>query len=78
MNIHVLQVLPMNTGVEGGETAIKLARRWGYDVKVRTQACSQGAGSSAGARRLQPHCLVRISCVIQLPFRCCPLQGVAK
>jgi ornithine--oxo-acid transaminase len=23
----------MNTGVEGGETAIKLARRWGYDVK---------------------------------------------
>lgn len=28
------QVLPMNTGVEGGETAIKLARRWGYDVKV--------------------------------------------
>lgn len=22
-----------NTGVEGGETAIKLARRWGYDVK---------------------------------------------
>jgi ornithine--oxo-acid transaminase len=23
----------MNTGVEGGETAIKFARRWGYDVK---------------------------------------------
>jgi len=23
----------MNTGVEAGETAIKLARRWGYDVK---------------------------------------------
>ena len=23
----------MNTGVEGGETAIKLARRWGYNVK---------------------------------------------
>lgn len=22
-----------NTGVEGGETAIKLARKWGYDVK---------------------------------------------
>lgn len=33
---HLMQVLPMNTGVEGGETAIKLARRWGYDVKVRT------------------------------------------
>lgn len=27
------KLLPMNTGVEGGETAIKLARRWGYDVK---------------------------------------------
>jgi len=27
------RVLPMNTGVEGGETAIKLARKWGYQVK---------------------------------------------
>lgn len=27
------KVLPMNTGVEGGETACKLARRWGYSVK---------------------------------------------
>ena len=27
------RVLPMNTGVEGGETALKLARRWGYDKK---------------------------------------------
>ncbi len=27
------KVLPMNTGVEGGETAIKLARRWAYAVK---------------------------------------------
>ncbi len=27
------KVLPMNTGVEGGETAIKLARKWGYNVK---------------------------------------------
>ena len=26
-------VLPMNTGVEAVETAIKVARRWGYDVK---------------------------------------------
>lgn len=25
--------LPMNTGVEAWETAVKLARRWGYDVK---------------------------------------------
>jgi len=27
------KVLPMNTGVEGGETAIKLCRRWGYTIK---------------------------------------------
>jgi len=27
------RLLPMNTGVEGGETAVKLARRWAYDVK---------------------------------------------
>lgn len=27
------KVLPMNTGVEGGETATKLARKWAYNVK---------------------------------------------
>lgn len=27
------KVLPMNTGVEGGETAVKLARRWAYTQK---------------------------------------------
>ncbi|XP_034657314.1 ornithine aminotransferase, mitochondrial [Drosophila subobscura] len=27
------KVLPMNTGVEGGETACKLARKWGYEQK---------------------------------------------
>ena len=27
------RVLPMNTGVEGGETAVKLCRKWGYEVK---------------------------------------------
>ena len=30
------KVLPMNTGVEGGETAVKLARKWGYEVKKVT------------------------------------------
>ena len=28
------KVLPMNTGVEGGETANKLARKWGYQKRV--------------------------------------------
>jgi ornithine--oxo-acid transaminase len=27
------KILPMNTGVEGGETAIKLCRKWAYEVK---------------------------------------------
>lgn len=27
------KVLPMNTGVEGGETAIKLCRKWAYTIK---------------------------------------------
>lgn len=27
------KVLPMNTGVEGGETAVKLCRKWGYQKK---------------------------------------------
>ncbi|XP_003384723.1 PREDICTED: ornithine aminotransferase, mitochondrial-like [Amphimedon queenslandica] len=27
------KLLPMNSGVEAAETAVKLARRWGYDVK---------------------------------------------
>ena len=41
------KVLPMNTGVEAVETAIKLARRWGYTVKglpentARIVVCSQ-------------------------------------
>ncbi len=28
------KILPMNSGAEGVETALKLARRWGYDVKI--------------------------------------------
>src|SRR5690606_20152280 len=31
------RVLPMNTGVEGVETAIKLARKWAYSVKGVTE-----------------------------------------
>ena len=27
------RMLPMNTGVEAVETALKLARRWAYDIK---------------------------------------------
>ncbi len=31
------KVLPMNTGVEAVETALKLARKWGYEVKKVTE-----------------------------------------
>jgi len=48
------RVLPMNTGVEGGETAIKLARRWGYDVKgiPENQARILFAGNNFWGRTL--------------------------
>ncbi len=35
------KVLPMNTGVEAGETAVKLARRWGYTVKGVEANCAK-------------------------------------
>ena len=35
------KVLPMNTGVEGGETAVKLARKWGYEVKNIPSNCAK-------------------------------------
>ena len=35
------KVLPMNTGVEAGETALKLARRWAYDVKGVKENCAK-------------------------------------
>ena len=31
--MHNDKVLPANTGVEAGEGAVKIARRWGYEVK---------------------------------------------
>lgn len=33
--------LPMNTGVEAGDTAIKLARLWGYKTKKIEQNCAE-------------------------------------
>ena len=35
------KVLPMNTGVEGGETAVKLARKWGYEIKKVPNNCAK-------------------------------------
>lgn len=35
------KLLPMNTGVEGVETAMKLARRWAYDVKGVPEDCAK-------------------------------------
>lgn len=33
-------MLPMNTGAEAVETALKLARRWGYDKVSLDQSCA--------------------------------------
>src|ERR687884_214007 len=33
LDLRLDTVLPMNTGAEGVETAIKMSRKWGYDVK---------------------------------------------
>ena len=48
------KVLPMNTGVEAGETAIKLARKWGYTVKgiPKDQAVVVFAGENFWGRTL--------------------------
>jgi ornithine--oxo-acid transaminase len=35
------KVLPMNTGVEAVETAMKLSRKWGYEVKGIAQDCAK-------------------------------------
>eukprot|EP00123_Amoebidium_parasiticum_P011932 comp20997_c0_seq1/m.28152 comp20997_c0_seq1/g.28152 ORF comp20997_c0_seq1/g.28152 comp20997_c0_seq1/m.28152 type:complete len:419 (-) comp20997_c0_seq1:153-1409(-) len=35
------KVLPMNTGVEGGESAIKLCRKWAYNVKKVPENCAK-------------------------------------
>jgi ornithine--oxo-acid transaminase len=35
------KVLPMNTGAEAVETAIKTARKWGYEVKGVPQGCAE-------------------------------------
>jgi ornithine--oxo-acid transaminase len=37
------RLLPTNTGVEAGETAVKLARRWAYDVKGVPADCARVA-----------------------------------
>jgi len=48
------KVLPMNTGVEAVETAIKLCRRWGYEVKgipenkAKIIVCSQNFHGRTG------------------------------
>lgn len=35
------RVLPMNTGVEAGETALKLCRKWAYEVKGIPSNCAK-------------------------------------
>lgn len=48
------KVLPMNAGVEGGETALKLARKWAYNVKgiPKNQAITVFAADNFWGRTL--------------------------
>ena len=59
------KVLPMNTGVEGGETAIKLARKWGYLKKgiKKNKAKIVFAKETFGAEHLQ---LYRVLMILSL------------
>src|ERR1700691_595389 len=59
-------VLPMNTGAEAVETAIKVARKWGYDVRGVPAGC-RCWGSRSRARpacwsRRPTSCLASGSC----------------
>ena len=62
------RVLPMNTGVEGGETAIKLARRWAYDVKgvPKNQARVIFAGNNFWGRTLAAYVTYEAFSVVSL------------
>lgn len=50
-----LQVLPTNVGVETGESAIKLARRWAYDVKVRSAPVASSSHHCCNITRRLTH-----------------------
>lgn len=58
----------MNTGVEGGETAIKLARRWAYDVKgvPKNQARVIFAGNNFWGRTLAAYVTYEAFSVVSL------------
>ena len=53
-----MPILPMNTGAEAVETAIKAARRWAYDVKGAApdqQKLLRVLGNFHGRQQCQPY-----------------------
>ena len=64
------KVLPMNTGVEAVETAIKLCRRWAYQVKGIEEnkavilVCEN---NFHGPSEMVLHLLIRIPCMFSQP-----------
>ena len=69
------KVLPMNTGVEGGETAIKLARRWGYTIKgiEENKAKIIFAEGNFWGRTMAAIPLLQTLAVIKTSGRLCPV-----
>lgn len=59
-----------NTGVEGGETAVKLARRWGYDVKGVEEVIHAIFSFFLSSRRLQTAANTEYL-KLPPPSRCC-------
>ena len=69
------RVLPMNTGVEGGETAIKLCRKWAYEVKgiPENQAKIIFANGNFGEEHLLLYQVVMIKIVMEGMGLLCPV-----
>ena len=68
------KVLPMNTGVEGGETANKLARKWGYLKKAlrRTRLESFLLEEIFGVEHLQQFQVLMIHHLTKVLGHICP------
>ena len=62
------KILPMNTGAEGVETAIKLARKWGYEKKGIPADRAELTGH--GYWRLTGHCKPETHAAFGLAVRC--------
>ena len=59
------KVLPMNTGAEGVETALKLARRWGYEKKNIPDDYFRGTATKKDDAKRNPREVILSECFIK-------------